>query len=103
MREEAGDQAGAEILYRQAADQGNTNALYRSARMREEAGDQDGTETLARQAADHGSADDLYRVGMPNIFNRLGPYGLDPDGTPTSPWQPSTSVERSGHVPPGTS
>ncbi|MCX5505458.1 hypothetical protein OG887_40005 [Streptomyces sp. NBC_00053] len=42
---------------------------------------------LARQAADHGDTDALALLaGMPSIFNRLWPYGLDPDGTPTSPW-----------------
>ncbi|WP_406500204.1 helix-turn-helix domain-containing protein [Streptomyces sp. NBC_00846] len=104
MREEAGDRDGAETLYRQAADHGNTRALVGLAGMREEAGDRDGAETLARQAADHGNTDALPHLAeMRNIFNRLWPYGLDPDGTPTSPWEPSVSVEQREHVPPGPS
>ncbi|GAA1604678.1 helix-turn-helix domain-containing protein [Streptomyces globosus] len=85
LREEAGDRAGAETLARQAADQGNTDALVRLAVLREEAGDQAGAETLARQAADYGDADVLYRLPL---CNRLWPDGLDPEGTPTAPWQP---------------
>ncbi|WP_261401077.1 helix-turn-helix domain-containing protein [Streptomyces salinarius] len=76
MREEAGDREGAEHLYRQAADHGHTHALQRLALMREEAGDREGAEHLYRQAADHGT---LAYTWWPN--------GLDPDGTPTRPWQ----------------
>ncbi|GAA1327113.1 hypothetical protein GCM10009647_064730 [Streptomyces sanglieri] len=101
MREEAGDRDDAETLYRQAADHGDPDALYLLAEMREEAGDRDGAETLYRQAADHGDRDAPYLPVEPSdIFNRLWPYGLDPDGTPTSPWEPSGSVELREHVPP---
>ncbi|GKQ38497.1 hypothetical protein [Streptomyces sp. A012304] len=103
MREQAGDRDGAKDLYRQASDHGDITALYCLAEMRDEAGDRDGAETLARQAADYGDTFALVRQAERNILNRLWPYGLDPDGTPTSPWQPSVSVEQSGHVLPGTS
>ncbi|WP_158781272.1 hypothetical protein [Streptomyces sp. NRRL S-237] len=42
IQEEAGDQAGAERLYRAAADAGNAYALTRLAEIQEEAGDQAG-------------------------------------------------------------
>ncbi|MFC9817418.1 tetratricopeptide repeat protein [Streptomyces virginiae] len=83
-RERAGDRDRAEVLLRQAADHGNTEALYRLAVLREKAGDREGAEALARQAADHGHPDAL--ADKPELFTRLWPYGLDPDGTPTSPW-----------------
>ncbi|WP_326623901.1 MULTISPECIES: hypothetical protein [unclassified Streptomyces] len=78
-REQAGDPEGAEALARQAADAGHPYALYSLARMRQEAGeDPEGAEALARQAADAGET--LL------TFERWWPYGLDPDGSPTSPW-----------------
>ncbi|WP_326771143.1 helix-turn-helix domain-containing protein (plasmid) [Streptomyces sp. NBC_01591] len=86
MRKEVGDRDGAETFYRQAADLGDTNALTYLARMRKEVGDRDGAETLAREAADHGNTNPLTVMELSDIFNRLWPCGLDPDGTPTSPW-----------------
>ncbi|MER6314374.1 helix-turn-helix domain-containing protein [Streptomyces sp. NPDC001581] len=84
--EKAGDRDGIEALARRAADQGRTDALVDLAWVREQAGDRDGAEALARQAADHGhSHPPWYQTKMPEIFTRLWPYGLDPDGTPTSP------------------
>ncbi|MGW6491916.1 tetratricopeptide repeat protein [Streptomyces sp. NPDC055056] len=89
MKEEAGDQESAETLARQAADQGDPHALVRLAEMREEAGDQESAETLARQAADQGQPVTLIPLAeMHRLLSRLWPYGLDPDGTPTPPWQP---------------
>ncbi|MGW9454313.1 helix-turn-helix domain-containing protein [Streptomyces sp. NPDC055632] len=87
MREQAGDRKSAETLARQAADHGNTGALYRLAMMREQAGDSKSAETLAQQAANCGATGDLYTLGMRSgLFSKRWPYGLDPDGTPTSPW-----------------
>ncbi|MFE7309242.1 hypothetical protein ACFU8A_32685 [Streptomyces sp. NPDC057546] len=86
-REEAGDQDGAETLARQAADHGDTDALALLVRILQVAADRDGAETLARQATDHGdSFAQVLLAEMRDIFNRLWPYGLDPDGTPSSPW-----------------
>ncbi|MFF3431368.1 helix-turn-helix domain-containing protein [Streptomyces sp. NPDC002602] len=103
-RDEAGDRDGAETLARQAADRGDTAALYLLAEKRERAGDRDGAQALARQAADYGSPQAHYRrAEKPGIFSRLWPYGLDPDGAPTPPWQAPVSIERSRHVPLGTS
>ncbi|MGW5990302.1 helix-turn-helix domain-containing protein [Streptomyces anulatus] len=90
MREEAGDRDGAEALARQAADHGDSNALYHLAVMREKAGDRDSAEALARQAADHGNSNAPVDLAKKRgIFTILWPYGLDPDGTPTSPWRAS--------------
>ncbi|MEU9529073.1 hypothetical protein AB0D58_27280 [Streptomyces sp. NPDC048210] len=103
-REEAGDRDGAEALARQAADHGDGSALYFLAWVREVAGDRNSAEDLYRQAADYGhryTMAHLAPVWMPDTYNRLWPYGLDPDGTPTSPWQPSLSVDQREHVPPG--
>ncbi|WP_432158833.1 hypothetical protein [Streptomyces sp. bgisy153] len=90
LRERAGDREGAEALARQAVDHGNASALVHLAGMRERAGDREGAEALARQAVDHGNTSPLFGLTeMPAVFNRLWPDGLDPDGTPTVPWQPS--------------
>jgi hypothetical protein len=74
---------------RQAADTGDNKALA-LIRIREEAGDRVGAERLLRQAADAGNTKILLlflirkqEQGMEGI---LWPYGLDPDGTPSAPW-----------------
>ncbi|MGW2826413.1 tetratricopeptide repeat protein [Streptomyces sp. NPDC001443] len=104
MREEAGDREGAETLARHAADHGNTRALYDLAVMREEAGDREGAETLARRAADHGHTDAFVnRSMMRAVLNRLWPYGLDPDGMPTSAWHPPGSSLPDWYLLPDTS
>ncbi|MFJ4773950.1 hypothetical protein ACIP88_33375 [Streptomyces uncialis] len=92
LREETGDRDGAETLARYGIDHGNSHILFRLVAMREGAGDRDGAEALARQAADHGNPSARYSLaGRPGVFDRLWPYGLDPDGTPTSPWPASVS------------
>jgi len=102
-REEDGDRNDAEALARQAAEHGNTHVLGRLALMREEDGNRNDAEALARQAADYGNRA-LYELAATKGFlSRLWPYGLDPHGTPTPPWQASVSFEQSRHVPPGTS
>ncbi|WP_328456341.1 helix-turn-helix domain-containing protein [Streptomyces sp. NBC_00386] len=88
-RKEAGDRKGAEAFYRQAADAGNTDAVRRLIELRKESGDQEGAEALARQAADAGHANALYSLARwpGEAGDVVRYYGLDPDGTPTSPWQ----------------
>ncbi|AJC62006.1 hypothetical protein [Streptomyces sp. 769] len=111
LRDVAGDGEGAEALARRAADAGDTDALCRLAWRRQDAGDGEGAEALYQQAADagdtvaqvalarireaagdRGAAETLYRRAV-NACNRSfrpeerWPYGLDPDGTPTPPWQ----------------
>jgi tetratricopeptide (TPR) repeat protein/transcriptional regulator with XRE-family HTH domain len=107
MRERAGDHGSAETLARQAAGHGDTYALARLAEIREAKGDREGAKSLARQVADHGTpTKTLTRLarlaGMPAMFNRLWPDGLNPDGTPTASWQPSVYVPPRRHEPPGT-
>ncbi|MGW2746571.1 hypothetical protein [Streptomyces sp. NPDC001450] len=86
LREESGDRESAEALARRCADHGNTNALKRLAVLREKAGDRESAEALARQAADHGNHH--TEPASPYwLAQKLWPYGLDPDGTPTPPWQ----------------
>jgi hypothetical protein len=82
MREEAGDQEGAERRYRAAVGAGITRALVRLAEMREEAGDQKQAERLARQAADAG--DGFGPAGL--VMRKYWRYGLEADGTAAGPW-----------------
>ncbi|OEJ29073.1 hypothetical protein AS594_36355 [Streptomyces agglomeratus] len=98
-REEAGDGEGAEVLLRQAAEHGSIDALYRLAEKREEGGDREGAEVLALQVANHGGVA-LHWTMMRGLLNRLWPNGLDADGAPTSPWQPSAFTLRGRHEPP---
>ncbi|MFE5519891.1 helix-turn-helix domain-containing protein [Streptomyces virginiae] len=116
LREEAGDRESAENLYRQAGDRGYIHALVRLVELLEKAADREGAESIARQAADSGrtgalaslaelrekagdweSAENLYRQAadfgteqydlMRQVLAAWWPNGLDPDGTPTPPWQ----------------
>ncbi|MDH6604456.1 transcriptional regulator with XRE-family HTH domain [Streptomyces sp. SAI-208] len=87
LRETAGDRAGAESLLRQAADHGDSSALVRLAEAREMAGNRQSAESLLRQAADRGIPDELVRRPKGTVLHRLWPYGLNPDGTPTRPWE----------------
>jgi hypothetical protein len=92
MRHEVGDWGRAEALAWEAANAGYTEALVFLARMRETAGDRDGAESLFRQFVDRGHIrrrQSLARGGHIWDFNPRArwPYGLDPDGTPTPPWQ----------------
>ncbi|MFF7982558.1 hypothetical protein ACFZDK_26095 [Streptomyces sp. NPDC007901] len=110
IRERSGDTERAEALYREAARAGSIMAMthllqgvtetgdrddaqlvaqlaFKSlffddlVRMQEEVGNHHGVEFLYGQAIDAG---EIWRV--PRAHERW-PHGLDPDGTPTSPWQ----------------
>ncbi|WPP32269.1 hypothetical protein [Streptomyces sp. CL7] len=84
-----------------AADHGDTDALVRLAWMQEKAGDGEGAEALARQAADRGDTNARVELaGLQQVSNKLWPNGLDPDGTPPPPWQPSEPVLLDRHVSP---
>ncbi|WP_432086182.1 helix-turn-helix domain-containing protein [Streptomyces sp. bgisy095] len=124
-QDEAGDKKGAERLFKQAADHGNAAALFQLALTREAAGDPEGAETLALEAADHHDPEAPYRLIMmreeagdregakrllrqtvdhgttDEILETLWPYGLDPDGTPTPPWEPWAYAPLDRHVSPG--
>ncbi|MFE0652552.1 helix-turn-helix domain-containing protein [Streptomyces sp. NPDC059534] len=99
-REEAGDQESAETLARQAAYHGDPAALHHLALRRRNAGDRDNAETLARWAADHGETTNVRLAQVEGVLKGLWPHGLDPDGTPTPPWQPSVSALLDRLVPP---
>ncbi|THA33750.1 sel1 repeat family protein [Streptomyces sp. A1547] len=104
------DHTGAEDLYRQALTTGDTRALRPLANILEHDGDHANAEALAERAAGYeyffaliylasvrekaGHADlaeKLYlRMADSGVvaasFDERWPYGLDPDGSPTSPW-----------------
>ena len=84
MRWRGGDRESADPLLQQAAGLGDTSALLDLAVKREGAGDREGAEALALQAADLGNPETPHslRVG-PELFSRLWPNGLDPEGTST--------------------
>jgi hypothetical protein len=93
MRESAGDRASAETLARQAADHGDTDVLRQLAVMRESAGDRANATILARKVADYGGASVEYdHTAWPSMLRMRWPHGIDPDGTPTAPWQPTTDI-----------
>ncbi|MFK4122901.1 helix-turn-helix domain-containing protein [Streptomyces longwoodensis] len=95
-REKAGDWASAETLARQAADHGDTGALRQLAVMRESAGDLANATILARAVADYGGASvDYEHTAWASMLRMRWPHGMDPDGTPTAPWQPTTDIPRS--------
>ncbi|URM98408.1 hypothetical protein LUW76_30940 [Actinomadura madurae] len=80
FQEEAGDQKGAEAVALKAADAGDFYILRDLERMREKAGDVNGLNTLYRRAADAGHHRSL--LGS----DQRWPFGLDPDGSPSSLW-----------------
>ncbi|WP_031071026.1 helix-turn-helix domain-containing protein, partial [Streptomyces sp. NRRL WC-3742] len=67
MRDEAGDQAGAEALYRRAADADHPIALVELARMRDEVGDRAGAEAHCLRAADIGNPRPLIDLAWRRI------------------------------------
>ncbi|MFG2586502.1 hypothetical protein [Streptomyces malaysiensis] len=112
FRERNGDENSAENLYQEAVNAGNTAAMAQLAQLWEKRGDTQTAEMLVQRAASAGhtaaltqlahlreglgnliSADDLYRqaadCGRPvyTVSLRRWPWGLDPDGTPTLPWE----------------
>ncbi|MFD5321415.1 tetratricopeptide repeat protein [Streptomyces sp. NPDC127098] len=117
VKMKVGDREGAEDSYRRAADAGSANALLALARLRERNGDQEGAEAFYRQLADAGHLIAPPVVGyvetvlgslrlqtaplgpfnavvnmarLQKVTEKLAgmwPHGLDPDGTPTPPWQ----------------
>ncbi|MFD8079165.1 helix-turn-helix domain-containing protein [Streptomyces sp. NPDC059718] len=86
-REEAGDREGAEALFQRAADAGYTFALCLLAQRREQAGDLAGAEAVLQRAADAGCTPLMTPLPGGISLKSLWPYGLNPDGTPTEPWQ----------------
>ncbi|MGW2748070.1 tetratricopeptide repeat protein [Streptomyces sp. NPDC001450] len=105
MREVGDDRNSAEDLRRQAADHGDPLALAQLAQIHTDAGDHDRAEALYRQIADAGEAHTFLPVYSPagsqdaaeaadqDFANDVKhwaarwPYGLDPDGSPSPPWE----------------
>ena len=90
MREKAGDRQGAERMAQAAAETRDPSGWVWLAEMREEAGDRQGAERLYRAAADAGSGNELIhfterRSDRPKEKQGLR-YGLEPDGTSSTPW-----------------
>ncbi|MFF7975797.1 hypothetical protein [Streptomyces sp. NPDC007905] len=86
MRVKSDDREGAEALARQALEHGDPDVLYLLAQLQRWVADRNRwraeAEALARLAVDHG----IDSSGGA-ILEKLWPHGLDPDGTPTPPWQ----------------
>ncbi|GAB2766522.1 hypothetical protein GCM10027072_76760 [Streptomyces bullii] len=88
LRVKAGDREGVEALAQQAAEAGDSATLGSLAMMLEEAEDRQGTEALLRLVCDVGADFDcVTRRPLGQTLARMWPHGLDPDGTPTAPWQ----------------
>ncbi|MET7674381.1 helix-turn-helix domain-containing protein [Streptomyces seoulensis] len=100
MRDSAGDRASAETLARQAADLGDTDVLRQLAEMRESAGDRANATILAREVADYGGSPVEYEhTAWASMVRIRWPHGMDPDGTPTAPWQPMMDIPYSPLTP----
>jgi hypothetical protein len=84
IREDAGHWQEVEELYSAAVDAADTDALARAVLMREETGDRQGAEALALQVANAGGSRSPYF--SKSAQHDRWPHGLDPDGTPTTPW-----------------
>ncbi len=87
--EEAGDAAGAEYWHRQLADDGDDDHLMAVARLRQQAHDTAGALAAYQEAAETGGVDLVHCLNwaQETAWRDLCPYGLDPDGTPSTPWQ----------------
>ncbi|MGA6226561.1 hypothetical protein ACPESV_40210 [Streptomyces umbrinus] len=84
-REAAGDKEHAESLWETAATYGHPEALANIARFQHEAHDMDGAARTAREALDRGDAAYAHRIAP--LWAKLWPHGIEPDGTPTLPFQ----------------
>ncbi|WP_316782941.1 tetratricopeptide repeat protein [Streptomyces sasae] len=92
MREKAGNLKGAEVAYRQAMEEGDSELLLDLAELRSLTEGMETARAVIRQAADSARVfprvDDLFLEGRDWLRAEcLWPNGLDPDGTPTPPWE----------------
>ncbi|MFC8093612.1 hypothetical protein [Streptomyces sp. NPDC057301] len=95
MRQKAGDREDAEALYRQAADAGSRIALIRAAGMWEDVGNAASADALLQQCTNAGETSALLHPAWISwaeerqlVPAQRWPYGLDPDGRPSAPWDP---------------
>ncbi|MGW2922849.1 helix-turn-helix domain-containing protein [Streptomyces angustmyceticus] len=87
--EEAGDAAGAEYWHRRLAGSGDDAHLMAVARLRQQAHDTAGALAVYREAAGTAGVDLVHCLNwtQETAWQDLCPYGFDPDGTISSPWQ----------------
>ncbi|WP_333739765.1 hypothetical protein [Streptomyces sp. IBSBF 2806] len=104
LRQKAGNRKDAEALYRQAADAGSQIALIRAAGMWEDAGDSASADALMHQCANAGETAALHVPAWVSWAEdrrllpvQRWPFGLDPDGTPSAPWDPFDTMSRPQH------
>ncbi|MEU1663868.1 hypothetical protein ABZ547_09640 [Streptomyces sparsogenes] len=104
MRKETRNLVSTETPHRRAVEFDVINGLLDLAWMRMEAGDLVGAETLCEHAAGPGNADPLVELAeLQQVLTKFWPNGLDPDGMPTPPGQPSVPVLLDRHVSPNAS
>lgn len=82
--EKDGKPGEAEAFYQRAADAGNVFALSQLALIREEVGDHSEAERLSILSANAGLPLALMVIRYERKTNTLWPFGLEPDGTPSS-------------------
>ncbi|MGW2722356.1 hypothetical protein [Streptomyces sp. NPDC001492] len=87
--EAAGDIAGAEHWHRRMAEYGDDEHLMAVARLRQQVHDTAGALAAYREAAETAGVDLVHRISwaQDTAWQDLCPYGFDPDGTPSAPWQ----------------
>ncbi|GGY72123.1 helix-turn-helix domain-containing protein [Streptomyces xanthochromogenes] len=87
--EAAGDIAGAEHWHRRMAEYGDDEHLMSVARLRQQVHDTAGALAVYREAAATTGIDLVHCLcwTQDTAWQDLCPYGLDPDGTPSAPWQ----------------
>ncbi|MFJ8637220.1 helix-turn-helix domain-containing protein [Streptomyces sp. NPDC093568] len=87
--EAAGDIAGAEHWHRRLAEYGDDEHLMAVARLRQQVHDTAGALAVYREAAETAGVDLVHCLNWAEdtAWQDLCPYGFDPDGTPSAPWQ----------------
>ncbi|MFJ7424165.1 helix-turn-helix domain-containing protein [Streptomyces uncialis] len=87
--EAAGDIAGAEYWHRRMAEYGDDEHLMAVARLRQQVHDAAGALAVYREAAETAGVDLARRLNraQDTAWQDHCPYGFDPDGTPSAPWQ----------------
>ncbi|KOU76222.1 hypothetical protein ADK57_05375 [Streptomyces sp. MMG1533] len=89
LRVAVGDRAGAEALLMPLVEAGDVQALLRLIRIREDAGEVEDLAAAYKQVVDGGGIPALFFSFRTAGFSpdEQWPHGLDPDGTPSPPWQ----------------
>ncbi|WP_316745532.1 helix-turn-helix transcriptional regulator [Streptomyces sp. MK7] len=87
--EAAGDFAAAEHWHRKMAEYGDDEHLMAVARLRQQVNDTAGALAVYREAAETAGVELVHRLtwAEDTAWQDVCPYGFDPDGTPSAPWQ----------------